>query len=147
MAYTPTTWTTGDTITASALNKIEQGIAEGGGGALIVTTSLQGGIETMDKTVQEIYDALLNGMPVYYKYTYGTPSDYTGRTYLAPIITVYNYNYTNIFRVVVSYSTYRGSVGNTDTTFGPAMMNFSANGLADYPKLLATVVPTNVSLG
>lgn len=32
MAYTPTTWTTGDTITASALNKIEQGIADGGGG-------------------------------------------------------------------------------------------------------------------
>lgn len=33
MAYTPTTWTTGDTITASALNKIEQGIADGGGGS------------------------------------------------------------------------------------------------------------------
>lgn len=32
MSYTPTTWTTGDTITASALNKIEQGIADGGGG-------------------------------------------------------------------------------------------------------------------
>lgn len=32
MAYTPTTWNTGDTITPSALNKIEQGIAEGGGG-------------------------------------------------------------------------------------------------------------------
>lgn len=27
MAYNPTTWNTGDTITASALNKIEQGIA------------------------------------------------------------------------------------------------------------------------
>lgn len=32
MSYTPTTWNTGDTITPSALNKIEQGIAEGGGG-------------------------------------------------------------------------------------------------------------------
>ena len=32
MSYTPTTWTTGDTITASALNKIEQGIANAGGG-------------------------------------------------------------------------------------------------------------------
>ena len=29
MSYTPTTWTTGDTITASAMNKIEQGIANG----------------------------------------------------------------------------------------------------------------------
>lgn len=32
MSYTPTTWTTGDTITASSLNKIEQGIANAGGG-------------------------------------------------------------------------------------------------------------------
>jgi len=30
MSYTPTTWTTGDTITASAMNKIEQGIANAG---------------------------------------------------------------------------------------------------------------------
>lgn len=32
MAYTPTQWNTGDTITASALNKIENGIANAGGG-------------------------------------------------------------------------------------------------------------------
>ena len=32
MSYTPTTWTTGDTITATKLNKIEQGIADSGGG-------------------------------------------------------------------------------------------------------------------
>lgn len=31
MSYTPTTWTTGDTITASAMNKIENGIANAGG--------------------------------------------------------------------------------------------------------------------
>lgn len=30
MAYTPTQWNTGDTITASAMNKIEQGIADNG---------------------------------------------------------------------------------------------------------------------
>lgn len=28
MSYTPTTWNTGDTITASAMNKIENGIAD-----------------------------------------------------------------------------------------------------------------------
>lgn len=32
MSYTPTTWTTGDTITATAMNKIENGIANAGGG-------------------------------------------------------------------------------------------------------------------
>ena len=30
MAYTPTTWETGDTITAAGLNKMEQGIANAG---------------------------------------------------------------------------------------------------------------------
>lgn len=31
MSYTPTSWSTGDTITASAMNKIENGIANAGG--------------------------------------------------------------------------------------------------------------------
>ena len=31
MSYTPTTWNTGDTVTASAMNKIENGIANAGG--------------------------------------------------------------------------------------------------------------------
>ena len=35
MSYTPTTWTTGDTITATALNKIENGIASAGGGGAV----------------------------------------------------------------------------------------------------------------
>lgn len=32
MAYTPTTWVTGDTVTATKLNKLEQGVANAGGG-------------------------------------------------------------------------------------------------------------------
>ena len=36
MSYTPNTWTTGDTITATKLNNIEQGIANAGGGWDIV---------------------------------------------------------------------------------------------------------------
>lgn len=31
MAYTPTTWVTGDTVTATKMNKIENGIANAGG--------------------------------------------------------------------------------------------------------------------
>lgn len=41
MAYTPTTWTTGDTITATAMNKIENGIA-GAGNNVIVQFSATG---------------------------------------------------------------------------------------------------------
>lgn len=44
MAYTPTTWQTGDTITATAMNKIENGIANAGGGGVsffeITTTNM-----------------------------------------------------------------------------------------------------------
>lgn len=36
MAYTPTTWQTGDTITATAMNKIENGIANAGGGNPVI---------------------------------------------------------------------------------------------------------------
>lgn len=32
MAYTPTNWVTGDTVTATKLNKLEQGVANAGGG-------------------------------------------------------------------------------------------------------------------
>lgn len=35
MAYTPTTWANGDTITAEKLNKLEQGVANSGGTATI----------------------------------------------------------------------------------------------------------------
>ena len=38
MSYTPTTWQTGDTITAAGLNKMEQGIA-GAGGCLVVNAT------------------------------------------------------------------------------------------------------------
>ena len=42
MAYTPTTWVTGDDVTATKLNKMENGIANAGGGGNIfyeVTTT------------------------------------------------------------------------------------------------------------
>lgn len=51
MSYTPTTWQTGDTITAAGLNKMEQGIANAG--VLAVTDNNR----TLDKTWQEIHDA------------------------------------------------------------------------------------------
>ena len=38
MSYTPTSWSTGDTITAAAMNKIENGIANAG--ATIITVPL-----------------------------------------------------------------------------------------------------------
>ena len=60
MSYSPTTWTTGDKITASALNHMEQGIA-GAGGAFPVTEDE----ETLDKTWNEIATAIASGQIVY----------------------------------------------------------------------------------
>lgn len=40
MAYEPTVWQAGDTITSARLNKLEQGVAEGGGGVLVVEATL-----------------------------------------------------------------------------------------------------------
>ena len=61
MSYTPTTWETGDTITAVKLNNMESGIS-GAGGNLVVVATEDGGYLTLDKTGQEILDALEAGM-------------------------------------------------------------------------------------
>lgn len=44
MAYTPTTWNTGDDVTATKLNKIENGIANAGGYDLVIAS--RAGINT-----------------------------------------------------------------------------------------------------
>lgn len=60
MAYTPTTWVTGDVITATKLNNMEQGIANAGG-AVIVGYTFEDGTITLDKTWQEINDGMAAG--------------------------------------------------------------------------------------
>ena len=55
MSYTPTTWTTGDTITATKLNKIENGIASAGGGVSGLCTDTS---DTLDKSYNDI-DAMI----------------------------------------------------------------------------------------
>jgi len=69
MSYTPTTWTTGDTITASAMNKIENGIANAGGdyGYDIVITASDinfnsGSTFTLTKgTAADVWDKITDG--------------------------------------------------------------------------------------
>lgn len=151
MSYTPTQWNTGDTITASALNKIENGIANagGGGGAMIVTSSLVNGVTIMDKTVQEIYDALMSGTPVYYKFQYGAiGADYITHAWLAPITYVYTYDFTNTIRVAVN----RPSMGSASATGStgdylivPSSVVFQATGMNDYPTYYRTVYATPAS--
>ena len=131
MSYTPTSWSTGDTITAAAMNKIENGIANAGG-ALICSSTIVDGVYTLDKTAQEIYDALLAGTPAYIKYQYGTPSDFTGILYLAPIIKFTNYDYTSNINIYAS-KPIQGYVSSTTAVGIPGLLVYSAGGLDEYP--------------
>ena len=63
MAYNPTNWKSGDVVTSAKLNKLEQGVADaGGGGVLVVNVVLNSptSTPTLDKTWQEIHDADLS---------------------------------------------------------------------------------------
>lgn len=76
MAYEPKTWECGETITAEALNHIEQGIANSGGGTepLIATwmdrdataeeCSNGGTVYECSHSWQDVYDAVMSGRTV-----------------------------------------------------------------------------------
>ena len=53
MSYEPTNWKTGDVVTSAKLNKLENAVASG---KMFVVHKAD---NTLDKTWQEIYDALL----------------------------------------------------------------------------------------
>ena len=59
MAYEPTTWKSGDVVTSSKLNKLEQGVA---GASLVVNVDMQN--MRFDKTAKEIGDACKTGVVV-----------------------------------------------------------------------------------
>lgn len=128
MSYTPTTWVTGDTVTATKLNKLEQGVANAGS-ALIV--DVESG-ETLNKTMQEIYDALSAGTPVYIRWVYGDITDlddYVANQWLCPVSLVYRYS-TDVYRLAAI----KGA--NTKANFdqmGLQIMTFSASSLSGYP--------------
>lgn len=59
MSYTKTTWSDGDVITAEKLNNIESGIESAG---IFIVNANEG---VLNKTWQEIYNALNNNIPAY----------------------------------------------------------------------------------
>lgn len=137
------TWTDGELITATKLNNT------GGSGVLICNSSMSNGVYVLDKTAQEIYDALLAGTPAYIKYQYGTFEGYSGNLYLAPVIKVYNYDDTNIIRICASKPEFIGSKGTFSSTFSPAVLIYQASDADDYPTFYTTIyiTGTNVNAG
>ena len=63
MSYTPTEWKTGDIVTSTKLNKLEQGVANAGALVVNVTETDNGDSTvtfTCDKTAGEMYAACPN---------------------------------------------------------------------------------------
>lgn len=70
MAYTKTTWATGDTITADKLNHAEQGIYDANAGALIIATySLETYTTSLNKKYGEIVAMFESGICPVIKYS------------------------------------------------------------------------------
>lgn len=61
MSYTPTTWVTGDTITATKLNNMEQGIANAGNVALFYFPNSTVGWQVAGIDFATAFDKLTNG--------------------------------------------------------------------------------------
>ena len=137
MAYTPTTWVTGDTVTATKLNKLEQGVANAGS-AVIITETNNG---TLDKTFAEIYDLIHSGTPCYIKRLLDeAPSDldstYAYNIQLMPIVAIYKYN--EDYRLYSSHamaSANQSSIGNIGV---PAIVTYQASSSDGYPTFLRT---------
>lgn len=66
MSYEPTVWKSGDVVTSAKLNKLEQGVA-GGGGLFKVNAEYDESTDTLtlDKTWKEIRDAVVSGLVPY----------------------------------------------------------------------------------
>lgn len=75
MTYTKHTWETGEIITDEKLNNIEDGIANQD--TLIVNIVVDENPKRLDKTWQEIYDAIDSGRIVYVVKT----DNYSGKKY------------------------------------------------------------------
>lgn len=120
MSYEPTTWVTGDKVTATKMNKIEQGIATGG---FIINVTIEEESPymtlTMDKTWDEIYNAASVGslIQVVTPYVDFEGVDVIGFQYLF-LNAVYHYS--------AFEDEYKVNVGNN--------MEFNATSRNGYPE-------------
>lgn len=116
MSYSPTNWTSGDIITSTKLNKIEQGISdvENSSGVLLITVDENA---TCNKTALEIKTAYLAGKQIIFTYenNYGISYD--------SLTTIAQSNEELYFSC--------GASGNT----------FSASTLNDYPSNVDLLIP------
>ena len=119
MSYTPTTWQTGDTVTAEKLNNMETGI-ENAANAFIVTltpTALDYS-GTMDKTVAEIDAAYQAGKQILFSLSDGT------NTFMVPLAYSSTNSYGTYF-VLYILDTYNNLIINANTSREPEATTYS----------------------
>lgn len=143
MAYTPTTWNRGDTVTSTKLNKLEQGVANAGSAVIITDNGT-----SLDKTFAEIYDLILNGIPCYIKYSAGASStnldtEYSYATMLLSVVKVQKYNNDyRIYAVCAMASSPSGSVmlGTSE------VWAYQASSSSGYPTFYRTTHTLSTSI-
>ena len=94
MSYTPTEWKTGDIVSSQRLNKLEEGVKDA-----YEVMFINDADSVLDKTWQEIYDAMAQGKLCVVRRVGGTPED---GIMTDTVISVYN-----------SKGTYYVSAGDT----------------------------------
>lgn len=144
MAYTPTQWSTGDTITAAKLNKIEDGIANSGDGVIITDNG-----SALNKTFAEIYNLINSGTLCFIKYNVdgsqaNLDTDYFYNIKLLPIVTVYKYG--TEYRVLASDIYGPVSVSNTPYLGTVAAWVYQASTSTGYPTFAYKVMTPNSNL-
>lgn len=135
MAYTPTNWSTGDTVTATKLNKMEAGIASGGN-SLVLTI---GSNSALSATAAEIIDAINEGTLVYLHCAYGSGESMVQWCKHIRIVGWYRYQNSQ-YRFYAPNPLDIGAVSGVDgDSFEPAVALFTANSLNGYPTFTGSI--------
>ena len=129
MSYIPTTWATGDVITAEKLNNMESGIENANNPFVVtLTPTLQDYAGTMDKTVGEINVAYEAGQKIVFRVLTSAnsyvdvPMSFAGRdtTFHYPNFGAEIINYANNLMIVAHTSdTDDGTKSTYETTIYP----------------------------
>lgn len=135
MSYTPTTWANGDTIDATKLNKMEQGIA---GATPMVVECSSTTPYTLDHTYAEIFNALRAGTPVYIHILRNATSDWDSQydTYAAVTPVIRAFKYIDMYRVYASWNAGGTAPTSTYNVGIPAVLTFQVANINDYPTFL-----------
>lgn len=144
MAYTPTVWASGDTIDATKLNKIEQGIANAG--SMMIVDCPDTSPYTLDHTFADIYNALRAGTPVYVRIVRNVGSDwasqYNSEFCFCPVVRAFKYN--DAYRLCAVNAT--NCVVDNAIVLISSSLSFDATGANAYPTLIRKTSPKDTSL-